>query len=216
MLLAELKMPARDTDGTLDSLAVQQMFYETLRRGDETFATTLHDSNQQKPYTAYLNSNLRVTTLTQQVFNAFVAGADGQATVVKATTFQELVSPARSLRFKFVTPTAFKRGGKKFHLMPDPQTVFGSLRSQWRRFSPVPIGDLKYRDIIVQWCNIKQARQPLQQSGRKFILRGFIGTVEYRCLDKSQEITFGALGRFAEFAGLGMRTGMGMGVVKVE
>ena len=216
MSLAKLNLPLPDhpADRPPGSLA-QHLFFETLYQGDHDYAH--YQYNGQKPYTAsILNGSLQVTVYAQQTFNVFVAGAQGRATILKAQNFPELTRPIkRAFRLQFITPTAFSRGSNKYHLLPDPDFVYKGLTVKWRKYSPLTLPDLDTRAIAVKRISLETIAYPLQTNGHQFTLHGFTGVAEYAYHGRDAEKTFSALSRFAEFAGIGMRTGMGMGQVLV-
>lgn len=219
MILAKLVMPipagSPASNGSPGSLA-QSIFFETLYQGDYAYGHYLHEVNQPKPYTACIvGGMIYITIFEQQTLKTFTAGANGQATITTATTFLDLSKHRlKWVTMRFVSPTAFSRNGKP-HCLPDAQSVFSSLISQWNRFSPITLPTLDYRNLLAEDVDIHIKTHPICHKGQCLSLRGFEGYVRWFCGgDTQQQKTFGALAALAEYTGLGMRTGMGMGQVR--
>jgi len=122
-------------------------------------------------------------------------------------------SPCRALSLRFLSPTAFRRGGMSYPL-PDPEAVFGSLLQRWNSFSPVKLPP----DISGEFKKVALARfsirtELLEFGGFREV--GFTGTVKYELssLPEGARKMVSALASFAFFSGVGRRTAMGMGEV---
>lgn len=140
------------------------------------------------------------------------------------TTWADLVAEARGdteITLQFRSPTAFgfgqKTWGKKVVLLPDPALVFGSLARSWNQHVP---HDLRLdRDEVSTYAAehvvIKQLgtlkTQMLQFRNSPQV--GFIGDVTYGLMADDALLChqLNALATFAFYAGVGMKTTMGMG-----
>jgi CRISPR-associated endoribonuclease Cas6 len=144
------------------------------------------------------------------------------------TSFAELWTQAGIapplIRLDFRSPTAFSFGqrpwGRQVHVLPDPRLVFGSLARAWAAFAPPELGlDVRAVEqyaadnVVIQHLSGLETR--MQHFGR-YAQVGFVGRVEYRLMDRSDEGSpwrqaFNALADFAFYAGVGYKTTMGMG-----
>ena len=142
------------------------------------------------------------------------------------TSWAQLATEARpasasEITLEFASPAAFgfgqKAWGKKVVVLPDPALVFGSLIRAWNSAAPVPLqmdkGALAAyleEDAIVkriEWletCMLHFSRSPQV---------GFVGQVTYGLMAADEPIRcqLNALADFAFYAGVGMKTTMGMG-----
>jgi len=124
--------------------------------------------------------------------------------------------PQRRIMFEFMTPTTFRKG-KCDWLMPDPKLIFKGLIRKWQTFSDLKI-DIDLREVIENkvivagvWIGTKR----IEFSGFGWV-GGFTGSVILH-LDTEEEKTLrwlNTLARFAEFAGVGRKTTMGLGQVR--
>jgi CRISPR-associated endoribonuclease Cas6 len=114
---------------------------------------------------------------------------------------------------EFLSPTAFRSGGRRNVIFPDPGLVFGSYFNRWQAFSSV-----KLDDTITSWFEkMIVARYQLET---RFLDFGSYQEVGFsgRCrflLNRNtpEEIVTGinALADFAFYCGTGAKTTMGMG-----
>lgn len=134
------------------------------------------------------------------------------------TSFRELLEKACShskIVLEFTSPTSFKSGGVQL-LFPEPKLVFSSLLRKWDAFS-----DVKYPDDCNELFSVIRTshydlRTEIVNFSRYRII-GFKGTIEYEVPeDTPQDLRHmvNALADFAFYAGVGVKTTMGMGQVK--
>lgn len=108
-----------------------------------------------------------------------------------------------------------KKGGKRMELWPRPELVFGSLARTWTLYSPLllPVGrdDLERMvasEVVVSRYDLQT--QMLQFPRHKQV--GFVGNVVYECMEGGKLAPIlETLADFALYAGIGYKTGMGMG-----
>lgn len=114
------------------------------------------------------------------------------------------------LTLQFLTPTSFKQ---EQHIQPFPlaEFVFASLLRRWNTFAPK---DLHFPPVV--WQGLISAfdikTHALKMEGGAQI--GAVGWVRYRFPDPDQAKIATTLAHFANFAGVGRKTAMGMGQVK--
>jgi len=122
------------------------------------------------------------------------------------------------LYFKFITPTVLKKNGKDL-AEPEVSSIFKSLIQKWKYFSPCGI-QINLRNILEN--GIKIVYHKIHQSkilfsfGNKILT--FRGEVIYFCEGASREELrwLCALSAFSEFAGIGRKTTMGLGMVSFK
>jgi CRISPR-associated endoribonuclease Cas6 len=143
------------------------------------------------------------------------------------TTCAELLERARpepEITLDFASPTAFGFGqmawGKKSFVLPDPEPVFSSLARSWNGLAPPPlqIDRVELQGYINEHVVVKRLHgletQMLRFSRSPQI--GFVGCVTFGLMSKDDAARrlLNALADFAFYAGVGMKTAMGMGMVR--
>jgi CRISPR-associated endoribonuclease Cas6 len=134
--------------------------------------------------------------------------------------------PAReTATIEFLTPTTFstsKSDDRKWYTpLPDPRLVFNSLHRRLEHFNPNPnfaswaagLQELIGLDIIVT----KLEQVNTYTHAGKTPLTGFTGRVSFRVMGENPVLrkAFAQWLAFAPYAGVGLRTGYGMGQVRV-
>ncbi len=134
-------------------------------------------------------------------------------------------SPADEITLEFASPTAFgfgqKAWGKKTVVLPDPVLVFESLIRSWNSLAPsslqVDREALKSyleEDVVIKRIGWLETRM---QEFKHAPQVGFVGRVTYGLMggDEYGRRACNALADFAFYAGVGMKTAMGMGQCRV-
>ncbi len=135
----------------------------------------------------------------------------------KALSYQDILEtlPHRRLRMEFVSPTAFNRF-KFDYPFPEPHLLFSNLLSRWNTFSEFPL-ELTETEIL-NGVVIYEFEGSIQ----KFMIDqrlkrvGFVGRVGFLIKDQGLAKKLSTLAFFANFSGVGIKTTMGMGAVKVS
>jgi len=131
-------------------------------------------------------------------------------------SYEELLSESsvdRKVGLQFLSPTAFRSGGKRNVLFPDSSLVFGSYLSKWQHFSPTKMDEA----ISNCWERIILARYRLNTHILHFDSyqeTGFEGNCFYELPAELDDDTVRAINILADFAfycGTGAKTTMGMG-----
>ncbi len=138
------------------------------------------------------------------------------------TSWQELVStPTRyTITLSFMSPTAFNMSGNYFALVPEPVLVWESLIRSWNSYAPdsLYIERQVLRDTLRR--NITIIAYDLSTHilhYPKYTQKGFTGTCTYHLpQEEEQAAQLTRLAAFARFAGVGYKTTMGMGQVRME
>jgi CRISPR-associated endoribonuclease Cas6 len=131
--------------------------------------------------------------------------------------------PEPQIRLDFTSPTAFSFGqkdwGKKVVVLPQPELVFGSLARSWNNLAPPPLQI--DRDALMAYLEehvVVKRLQGLDTQMLRFRRApqvGFVGQVTYGLMADNEpaRCELNALAGFAFYAGVGMKTTMGMGQV---
>lgn len=123
----------------------------------------------------------------------------------------------RSVTCQFLTPTSFKRDGA-YQLFPDTQLILQSLLGRWHRFSEqVRLDEQDLAARIAPACRISSYRlQSAPFSLERHTICGFRGQLRlYFAGNEMVRRLLRLLFSFAPFAGVGIKTALGMGAVDV-
>lgn len=121
---------------------------------------------------------------------------------------------SRQIELAFQTPTSF-RSGKKAVPLPLPELVFGSLLEKWNLFSPYTLSqhtkDFARENVAVSYYDLRAWN--LYVAGGKH--PAFAGRCGFYVLSQDPYWcrTISLLADFACYAGVGIKTTMGMGKV---
>lgn len=138
------------------------------------------------------------------------------------STYEQLLAsePLAEFRFVFRTPTAFKQGRTSMPL-PIPRLMFQSYLSRWNGFAPPECAiDEDLPEVVERSVMIKNhdiASRLLDMKNMKMV--GFIGSCTLGVdsgLSELQIRQITALAHFAQFAGTGAKTTVGMGQTLVN
>lgn len=121
-----------------------------------------------------------------------------------------------SLGLHLASPTFFRRKGHSYPL-PEPKLVFDSLTQRWNAFAPVKVP----LEVQEAWERLGVSR--LQGHTQRIAPNadergvGFVGRVVYYLpkASPSEAQWLQALGRFAFYAGVGAKTSLGFGRVRM-
>jgi len=129
--------------------------------------------------------------------------------------------PEPEITLDFASPTAFgfgqKEWGKKVVVLPESNPVFGSLVRSWNRLAPLPLQmDQKALMAYVEEHVVVKGLVGLETRMLRFRHSpqvGFVGQVTYGLMGENEAARrqLNALADFAFYAGVGMKTTMGMG-----
>jgi CRISPR-associated endoribonuclease Cas6 len=200
-----------------------------LKRGQSLFLRiTLLDGGSlwQRLSTHFLEAGPLLVSLGGaqfQLLRLFSTPANDPTGWAGSTSWQMLVSfPATaSITMHFVRPTAFRTGTetREFTLVPHPQLVWKNLLRAWNTHAPrayqlqkAVVNDEVLRSIRVTHCTLQTQTLHYSHSQQK----GFRGSCTYQLpLQRKEASALVALAAFARYAGVGYKTTMGMGQVRV-
>ncbi len=144
-----------------------------------------------------------------------------QSTWNQESTYVQLLDQAsaqRTITLTFSSPTSFKRTSGGFSPLPQPELVFSSLLDRWNAFAPFRLPeelyDTVHEDIVIERANI-QTETLVFAHGQKGTVTGFTGKVTFHLTCSEEKRRFlQALGAFARYSGVGVKTSVGMGQVQ--
>jgi CRISPR-associated endoribonuclease Cas6 len=213
--------------------AIRALVFNWLATADASLASRLQRDNCP-PFTVAVQSSgsdgllLRITLLQRELLAPLLWGLrdDLGSEVLLAdipcrlgkwldiahkSSFESLcqVPPTEVISLKFLSPTSFKQS-QTIQPFPLPELVFGNLLRRWNTFAPVELQfpNLEWQSVVSAY-NLKT--RTLTLNGTAEI--GTTGWVRYRFNDPEQAKVATILAHFAEFAGVGRKTAMGMGQV---
>jgi CRISPR-associated endoribonuclease Cas6 len=124
----------------------------------------------------------------------------------------------RTVGLRFASPTAFRMTGKKRAVpLPLPDLVFGGLLDKWNAFSPIQVHPEVRRFaeecLVVSSYRLQTRTVAFGPGGERGIVPGFVGACRYY-VEVSDRYWMGLiqlLAGFSLYAGVGLRTTMGLG-----
>jgi CRISPR-associated endoribonuclease Cas6 len=141
------------------------------------------------------------------------------------TSFQKLISHylgnapvSPSLTMHFLSPTVFRSQGN-FLPLPLPRLVFAGLARRWNLMAPVKLAaELEAfveKSIVISSYQLQTQKVRFGPNGTKGEFNGFMGFCRYAFRQKDIYLMrqIQLLRTFALFAGVGLRTTMGLGQV---
>jgi len=166
-------------------------------------------------------SEIRAIELRQKGFSVLL----GEPHLLQAASEEELADAAfetdevlRTVTCQFLTPTSFKRDGV-YQIFPEAQLILQSLLARWGRFSErVRLDEPDLAERLAPACRISSYRlQSAPFSLERHTIHGFRGQLRFYFAgnDMVRRI-FRLLFSFAPFAGVGIKTALGMGAVDVR
>ena len=143
-----------------------------------------------------------------------------------AQTWDDIMAAPKTdrLNLQFLTPTAFatSRSDGKRHMtpLPLPRLVFGSLLRAYQRFSPQPYSDhwlAQLQLVFNEQLELRKfdTRSQMTWAGKQRFT-GFVGKTEYIYQESAPEVreALGRLQALSFYAGIGAKTGYGLGQVR--
>jgi CRISPR-associated endoribonuclease Cas6 len=140
---------------------------------------------------------------------------------VRSTDWQTLftLSARQSITVRFVTATAFSWGDRRFVVFPEPYLLWEGLKHAWNRYAPAC-----YRierqglraSLLSTVAMTKCSLHTCTLHYPNYTQKGFVGTCNYG-IQVTSDIAalLTTLAAFAFYAGVGYKTTMGMGQVRV-
>jgi CRISPR-associated endoribonuclease Cas6 len=222
--------------------ALNAWFYGALARCDERFVEALHASASPRPFAVALAPELPeyqlvlsggpqiahyLPDLAQRLLADGRLQLDGRwlavdgLVSVRTETFAALVqryllhsATPVPVRVEFRTPTAFHSRGRTLPL-PVPDVLFLSLLQRWHAWGGIDLGP-GAEATVTECAALRRHRLQsvsVQMEGR---FTAFTGVAEFTLVrpEPSYAGLLAALAAFAEFAGVGQKTAMGMGCVR--
>ena len=124
----------------------------------------------------------------------------------------------RGAEIHFLTPTSFKQGGA-YIILPESALILQSLLARWNRFCPdIRIEEDDLAQILAVHTRLtRYALRSAAFSVEGYTIRGFRGQIalQFAGNDMVRRI-LGTLLAFAPYAGIGIKTALGMGAVETH
>ena len=124
----------------------------------------------------------------------------------------------RGAEIHFLTPTSFKQGGA-YIILPESALILQSLLARWNRFCPdIRIEEDDLAQILAVHTRLtRYALRSAAFSVEGYSIRGFCGQIalQFAGGDMVRRI-LGTLLAFAPYAGIGIKTALGMGAVETH
>ena len=136
-------------------------------------------------------------------------------------SYQGLLEQAyaeRKIELEFTSPTAFRSGGKRNVVFPEPQLVFGSYLAKWQAFSPIKM-DTDLSPWLEKTIVARHKLETRILSFGSYQEVGFTGKCQFELSQDTPEevvIALNALADFAFYCGTGAKTTMGMGQTSIK
>lgn len=119
---------------------------------------------------------------------------------------------------EFLTPTSFKQNGR-YMVLPDIRLLCQSLMQKYSaasgQFDMMDVETLEQMSegLLITRHRIRSLLFPLEGTA----VPGFVGNIGIRCLGtRTMACYLRLLLRFGEFSGIGVKTGMGMGAIRIH
>ena len=124
----------------------------------------------------------------------------------------------RGAEIHFLTPTSFKQGGA-YIILPESALILQSLLTRWNRFCPdIRIEEDDLAQILALHTRLtRYALRSAAFSVEGYSIRGFRGQIalQFTGSDMVRRI-LGTLLAFAPYAGIGIKTALGMGAAETN
>jgi CRISPR-associated endoribonuclease Cas6 len=145
--------------------------------------------------------------------------------IVKEISYKDLADkyimqnkPTTTFTVKFITPSTFKTQGE-FIIFPNISNVYYNLLNRWNSFSKeISLADKETQDHLINYTKmIGYTLRSTKYQMEKVKINAFMGEVCYRVKGPLMLVSIAnLLFAFSEFAGIGAKTSVGMGGVKIE
>lgn len=237
-----MKLQSSQPVGEGKASAFQGLLFDYI---DPDYAALLHRQTMH-PYSQYLlirNDEIQwvVNTLTDEAYDHIIEPllksnvcsldlkqgnihADILSKQTNTITSKELLDEfaykkaQRRFRIEVMTPTAFKRAGN-YYLLPEPRLIYQSLMNRYSLLAdeyemsdPDTLEQLSSSSLITGY-RLKTVRFPLEG----ITLPGFKGSVTIKIRGTETMARYvRMLFRFGEYSGIGIKTGMGMGAIRIS
>lgn len=243
-MLAELKMILETDESKLGYYQSSNMHGVLMEQIDSDYATQLHEQGL-KPYSQYILSGKQtewnIKTFTKEAYQNIISPLlDGEFSEfhiekkdikvkilnkeLKTASKQKLLDEfyeipgKRYINLEFLTPTAFKSNGR-YIIMPDVRYIYQSLMNKYsaasddmEMYDDETLEQLVENSQIIQY-KLRSTYFPLE--GVK--IPSFKGEISIK-INGTDTMTRYArlLAQFGEYSGIGIKTAIGMGGVKIK
>ncbi|MEY8516209.1 CRISPR-associated endoribonuclease Cas6 [Lachnospiraceae bacterium 29-84] len=243
-MLARLQIELRTAQGDFipyqKAAVLQSILMEQV---GETYASLLHKSELHPYSQSVIRQNEKniwnITTTNQEAFQhillplldsefrAFTMEDDGWEVSVAAKKLRQIAKnefvekycfegSQRYLKLSFITPTAFKQRGEYVNI-PKLRLIYQSLMNKYDAASDTEtVGSEELLEQLLTYSKVVQYHlRSCQYPIRGVRVPAFLGQITVRVDGPQAMVDFlHMLFRFGEYAGVGIKTAMGMGAVR--
>lgn len=243
-MLAQLELSLVADGGEITYRKASRLQGVLMERISTEYAERLHEQNVH-PYSQSLILNghdvaWRVCALNEEAYQQVIIPllsekftsfqfANGMQVRIKdkkcsKITEEELLSKSSiskgktDINLNFLTPTSFRRHGT-YTLFPEPFLLYQSALNRINAVSDLKISEAEdileelSQDTLVKRYSLHTALFPEEGIN----IPGFTGTFTMEVHDRSDETSLALyLMRFGTYSGIGIKTGMGMGSIKLS
>lgn len=182
--------------------------------------STINKNAFERLITPILNFNKNTLTLTKNNIELNVQ----KKTIHSTITYEELANKCfeennkNKIKLKFITPTTIKVNGD-YQLFPDLKTFYPSLLNKWNTFcSEISLDDEETKQHLINYSKIVDYKlRSTRFYMEKVKINSFMGVVDIRFFGP-QTLTniSNLLFKYSEYTGVGAKTALGMGGVRIE
>lgn len=176
--------------------------------GKEAFCKIFRDNILNRDKIFIKNKNLEIKILEKQM----------TSTIELDELFKKwfiVKENLNKIKYKIITPISYKYDNK-YLIIPDIGIILSNLINKWNAFSNNSIDKNAYEEYLQRTFISNYNTRSTTYSIEKIKIKGYIGEIEITT--KSNNIMTNILNMlfdFAEYTGLGIKTSMGMGGIKL-
>ncbi|UYM81180.1 CRISPR system precrRNA processing endoribonuclease RAMP protein Cas6 [Heyndrickxia coagulans] len=211
--MLKIKLPIQFDDGK----AMYDAVLAIIHKHSPVLSKMVHDNHEYNPFSIELPDIVNVIGLEIEPFFKNLNGIE----ILRDVSYKDLLNK----KYDNVTilvqfnNTTFSRKGYDTPI-PDPNHILQSLKDRWNQLFPDKIdikipfhGDNTREYTVIKFLNIHSATQKIADYRPYTVFYGKVGFKFYG--DEAYVQKANILFRFAEFAGVGLKRQMGMGVTKI-
>ncbi len=217
------------------SRALHSFCLQWFANADPELAAILHTANRvpftiSHIFTSNQQLQVRFTVFKKELLTALLWGIASdlgqiihlsgvpcrlqpQVKFLNSITFEQLfqIPVMEAIELEFLTPTSFKQESI-IQTFPLPEMVFNGLRRRWNQSAPEALHfpETPWQAVVSAY---DLHTQVMKMQAEEI---GTVGWIRYRFFDPDQAKAATVLSHFAIFSGVGRKTTMGMGMVKLK
>jgi len=222
--------------------AAYSLLLKMINKYSGELSTYMHDFRDIKPFSFFMSRRDNSYLCTVNVFDddlfygidyslkkfqteiGIVEFLGAKSTIEYARTKNKLINyediihsakPEERDKIRFLRPTSFRKAGNRQILFPLPEMVFWSILRRWNKFSGIELNIERqvFDNVLVSAFDIRTRMEKFSDAP----IKGFVGWIEYslKRLPPQLRQLIMILSYFGQFSGVGYKTTMNMGKIKV-